>query len=441
MIIYMKRQIYNKLLSWKKNVYRKPLLLQGARQVGKTYIIKEFGKNEYKQTLYLNFEEDALLNSFFVQNLTPKTIINSLEIYMDTRIISTEILIIMDEIQASGGALNSLKYFHEKCPEYNIIAAGSLLGIILMSETTFPVGQVNLLEMFPLSFMEFIEALGFEKYAALIKGLNSDSRILLPFHERLVELLKLYYIIGGMPEAVTSYINTSKLENVRKRQYEILKTYTYDFAKHANAIDIPRLNLVWESIPKYLGKENKKFIFSKLKEGARGRDYEYSLMWLKAAGLIYFSYNINKPQFPLKHYKESSFKVYYHDTGLLGAASNLPPKIMLEQNRLFIEFNGALVENFAAQELRVTGAEELYYWTNRQGRAEVDFLFESYPDIFPLEIKAGINLKSKSLKSYNDKYCPNLLIRSSLLNLKRDDKSLNIPLYALSQLSNFITES
>ncbi len=435
----MKRKVYNKLLSWKNSAFRKPLLLQGARQVGKTYIIKEFGKNEYKQTLYLIFEEDRLLNSFFTQNLSPESIVKSLEIYMDTRIIPQDTLIIMDEIQVSGGALNSLKYFHEKFPEYNIIAAGSLLGIVLMSETTFPVGQVNLVEMFPLSFLEFIEALGFDSYASLISNLDYEAVILQPFHEKLVELLKLYYIIGGMPEAVTTYINTSQLETVRRRQHEILKTYTYDFAKHANAIDIPRLNLVWESIPKYLGKENKKFVFSKLKEGARGRDYEYSLVWLNAAGLIYFSYNVNKPQFPLKHYKESAFKVYYHDTGLLGAASNLPPKVLLEQNKLFIEFNGALVENFAAQELRVLGAEELYYWTNRQGKAEVDFLFESYPGIFPLEVKAGINLKSKSLQSYNDKYNPNLLIRSSLQNLKRDDKSLNIPLYALSQLNNFMS--
>ena len=436
----MKRQIYKKILSWKNSEYRKPLLLQGARQVGKTYIIKEFGKNEYKQTLYLNFEEDKLLNSFFVQNLAPESIIESLEIYMDTRINPKETLIIMDEIQVSGGALNSLKYFHEKCPEYNIIAAGSLLGIVLMAEATFPVGQVNLVEMFPLSFLEFIGALGFNSYVSLIKNLDLDTGILQPFHKKLIELLKLYYIIGGMPEAVISYINSMQLETVRRRQLEILKTYTYDFAKHANAIDIPRLNLVWESIPKYLGKENKKFIFSKLKEGARGRDYEYSLLWLKAAGLIYFSYNINKPHFPLKHYKESAFKVYYHDTGLLGAASNLPPKILLEQNRLFIEFNGALVENFAAQELRVTGAEELYYWTNRQGKAEVDFLFESYPDIFPLEVKAGINLKSKSLKSYNDKYNPTLLIRSSLQNLKKNGDYLNIPLYAISQLNTFLSQ-
>ncbi|MDA3938592.1 MAG: AAA family ATPase [Spirochaetia bacterium] len=435
----MKRQVYKKLLSWKNNAYSKPLLLQGARQVGKTYIIKEFGKNEYKHTLYLNFEEDKLLNSFFTQNLIPESIIKSLELYMDTRINPQDTLIIMDEIQVSGGALNSLKYFHEKSPEYNIIAAGSLLGIVLMSEATFPVGQVNLVEMFPLSFLEFLEALGFDNFASLIKDLNYESEIIQPLHEKLLELLKLYYIIGGMPEAVTTYINTMQLETVRRRQYEILKTYTYDFAKHANAIDIPRLNLVWESIPKYLGKENKKFVFSKLKEGARGRDYEYSLVWLKAAGLIYFSHNVNKPHFPLKHYTESAFKIYYHDTGLLGAASNLPPKVLLEQNRLFVEFNGALVENFAAQELRVLGAEELYYWTNSQGKAEVDFLIESYPDIFPLEVKAGINLKSKSLQSYNDKYSPNLLIRSSLQNLKRDDKSLNIPLYALSQLNNFMS--
>lgn len=433
----MKRHIYKKLISWKKSANRKPLLMQGARQVGKTYVIKEFGKSEYRQVLYLNFEEDPLLHSFFNQTLNPIDIINSLEIYKNIKIKPEDTLIILDEIQASGFALNSLKYFHEKCPEYNIIAAGSLLGIVLSSNAAFPVGQVNLLEMFPLTFLEFIEALDYHNYVELINSLHVKSEILLPFHEKMVDLLKLYYIIGGMPESVETYIQTKQFNDVRERQREILKTYSYDFVKHANAIDIPRINLVWESIPKYLGKENKKFIFSKLKDGARGRDYEYSLEWLKSAGLIYYSHNINKPQFPLKHYKENAFKVYYLDTGLLGAASNLPPQIILEKNKLFVEFNGALVENFAAQELRAIGIEDLFYWTNYQGKAEVDFLFECYPNIYPLEIKAGINLKSKSLQSYNEKYKPALLIRSSLLNLKKDINSLNIPLYALSKINNF----
>ncbi len=434
----MKRLAYEKLLSWKESNNRKPLLLQGARQVGKTYLLKEFGRNEYKQTVYLNFEEDKSLDLFFKQNLNPSDLINSIELYKGISIEPEETLIILDEIQDSENALTSLKYFNEKCPQYNIIAAGSLLGVVLLSESSFPVGQVNLLDLFPFTFLEFLEALEHHNYVSLINSLKSNTKILLPFHEKLVELLKLYYIIGGMPEAIDIYRKSGQLNDVRNRQLEILKTYTYDFAKHAKAIDIPRLNLVWESIPKYLGSENKKFIFSKLKKGARGRDYEYSLSWLKAAGLIYFSHNVNSPKYPLKHYTQNGFKVYYHDTGLLAAASNLPPKIILEGSRLFVEFNGALVENYAAQELKANHLNDLYYWTNYQGKAEVDFLFEKYPSIYPLEIKAGVNLKSKSLQSYNEKFKPGLLIRSSLQNLKKDAKSLNIPLYALSTIDKLI---
>ncbi|RKX77908.1 MAG: ATPase, partial [Spirochaetes bacterium] len=283
----MKRLAYEKLLSWKESNNRKPLLLQGARQVGKTYLLKEFGRNEYKQTVYLNFEEDKSLDLFFKQNLNPSDLINSIELYKGISIEPEETLIILDEIQDSENALTSLKYFNEKCPQYNIIAAGSLLGVVLLSEASFPVGQVNLLDLFPFTFLEFLEALEHHNYVSLINSLKSNTKILLPFHEKLVELLKLYYIIGGMPEAIDIYRKSGQLNDVRNRQLEILKTYTYDFAKHAKAIDIPRLNLVWESIPKYLGSENKKFIFSKLKKGARGRDYEYSLSWLKAAGLIY----------------------------------------------------------------------------------------------------------------------------------------------------------
>jgi uncharacterized protein len=434
----MERYAYRKLLEWKKSARRKPLLIQGARQVGKTYLIKDFGKNEYQQVLYLNFEEDKSLSSFFKESLEPKAVINSLEIYKNIKVDPDSTLIVMDEIQASSEALNSLKYFNEVCPEYHVIAAGSLLGIILLSDAAFPVGQVNLLELYPFTFFEFLHALGHDKYVSLIDSLNSNSKIPEPIHEKLIQLLKLYYIIGGMPEVIDTYLFKEHLDDVREVQSEILKTYTYDFAKHAKAVDIPRLHLVWESIPKYLGRENKQFVFSKLKDGARGRDYEYSLKWLEAAGLIYFCYNVNTPQFPLKHYKEKSFKVYYHDTGLLGAASNLPPNIIIEKNRLFTEFNGALVENFAAQELRSTITNDLYYWTNYQGKAEIDFLLEHYPEIYPLEIKAGINLRSKSLKSYTIKYNPSLSLRSSLQNLKKESSVINIPLYALSTLRNII---
>lgn len=434
----MKRSAYKKLLTWKISDNRKPLLVQGARQVGKTYLLKEFGNNEYNQMVYLNFEEDKSLGLFFNQNLNPSDIIKSIELYKNIKINPEETLIILDEIQESKNALTSLKYFNEQCPQYNIVAAGSLLGVVLLSDTSFPVGQVNLLELFPFTFVEFLEALGHHNYVDLIKSLDWNTEIMEPFHNKLIEILKLYFIIGGMPEAIDIYINSDQLNDVRHGQLEILKTYTYDFAKHAKAIDIPRLNLVWESIPKYLGRENKKFVFSKLKEGARGRDYEYSLTWLKAAGLIHFSHNVNSPKFPLKHYTENGFKVYYHDTGLLAAASNLPPKTILEGTSLFVEFNGALVENYAAQELKANHLNDLFYWTNYNGKAEIDFLFEKFPSIYPLEIKAGINLKSKSLQSYNEKYEPELLIRSSLQNLKKDDKTLNIPLYALSIIDNLV---
>jgi uncharacterized protein len=435
----MERYAYQKLLEWKKAAGRKPLLIQGARQVGKTYLINDFGKNEYHQILYLNFEKEKSLAAFFEDSLDPRSVINSLEIYKNIEVNPDNTLIVMDEIQASSKALNSLKYFNEVCPEYHVIAAGSLLGIILLSDSTFPVGQVNLLELYPFTFLEFLHALGHDKYVTVINSLNANFTIAGPIHQRLIELLKLYYIIGGMPEPIATYLKRENLEEVRELQLEILTTYTYDFAKHAKAVDIPRLHLVWESIPKYLGQENKKFVFSKLKNGARGRDYEYSLKWLEAAGLIYFCYNVNTPQFPLKHYTEKSFKVYYHDTGLLGAASNLPPKILLEKNKLFVEFNGALAENYAAQELKSNITTDLFYWTNYQGKAEIDFLLEHYPEIYPIEIKAGTNVRSRSLNSYNDKYKPSLLLRSSLQNLKKDSNSINVPLYALSKLKNIIS--
>ncbi|MBW1892633.1 MAG: ATP-binding protein [Deltaproteobacteria bacterium] len=436
----MKRDIYQKLSDWKSSRRRKPLLLQGARQTGKTYIIKAFGNNEYENVVYCNFEEDPGLDAFFQRDLNPERILTDLSIYYNHEIRPDADLLVFDEIQTSNRALNALKYFEEKRNDVHIMAAGSLLGVKLSAPGSFPVGKVNFLYLFPMTFMEFLDGMGESRYRQLLENVNEPIPLSESFHAYLIDLLRKYYFIGGMPEAVKHFVETGNGAETRQIQEEIIKSYIMDFAKHAPVFDMPKLTRIWDSIPRHLAKENKKFIFSAVKKGARAREYENALTWLEDAGLIHRATALEAVKHPLKHYADSGcFKVYAMDVGLLGAMSRSPVELLAHGDRLFNEYEGAFVENYVAQQLMSHSQPSLYYWRSKGGKAELDFLCEFGGRIYPLEVKAGINPRSKSLRSYDLQFAPPTLVRTTLLNFKKDGKILNLPLYALSTLSKFIT--
>jgi hypothetical protein len=435
----MDRDIYKKLLAWKASYRRKPLLLQGARQTGKTFILKEFGLREYRNTAYCNFEEDPALGRFFQRDLNPKRILAELSIYMNLEIQPGIDLIIFDEIQVSNQALNSLKYFAEQKNDVHIAAAGSLLGVKMSVPGSFPVGKVNFYYLHPMTFFEFLDAMGESRYRNLLEDIETPTPLAEAFHSHLVDLLRFYYFVGGMPEAVKHFADQGNALEIREIQQEIIKSYVYDFAKHAPATDIPKLTLIWDSIPKHLAQENKKFVFSAVKKGARAREYENALTWLTDAGLIYRTNAVQTVRHPLKHYAESScFKVYALDVGLLGAMAGSPVELLARGKRLFSEYEGAFVENYVAQQLVSHFQQPLYYWRSKGGKAELDFLCEFGANICPLEVKSGINPKSKSLRSYDFQFKPDRLARANLLNLKCDGKIVNLPLYAISLLPTLI---
>ena len=429
----MKRDIYKKLLEWKHWKRRKPLILRGARQVGKTYLLEEFARNEYDNHVYLNFEDDSTLDAFFTRRFDIEKIISHLSAYGGVKVSPGSTLIIFDEVQASNSALNALKYFNERANEYHIAAAGSLLGIKLSGQRSFPVGKVDFLDLYPLSFLEFLDAMGKTALRELIENNGSAfNPFPEPFHVELTDLLKHYYFTGGMPDAVVAYSETKNFGETRRIQNNIIDAYMLDFAKHADKTEVMKISSVWSSIPLHLSKENKKFIFSVIDKSARARDYENALQWLLDAGLIYKSFNISSPHLPLKAYVSPNiFKVFLLDVGLLGAMANLSPSTLIHGNTIFTHFHGALVENYVVQQLRARFMENLFYWTS-PGKAEVDFILPFNERVYPLEAKAGINPKSKSLKVYHEKYKPDILSRTTLLNLKKDGNVANYPLYAIS---------
>ncbi len=397
--------------------------------------MNEFGRNEYENTVYCNFEEDTHLDGFFQRNLNPERILAELSIYKDIEIRPGRDLIIFDEVQASNRALNALKYFAERKNDIHIAAAGSLLGVKLSTPGSFPVGKVNFLKLFPLTFLEFLDAMGETRYRKLLDTIDKPAPLNEAFHMHLIELLRQYYFVGGMPESVKNFAATGNGRETREIQNEIIRSYVLDFAKHAPATDIPKLTQIWDSIPKHLARENKKFVFSAIKEGARARAYENSLTWLEEAGLIIRSIAVETVKHPLRHYaNEAIFKVYALDVGLLGAMARTPVELSVQGQRLFNEYEGAFVENYAAQQLVSHLHQPLYYWRSKGGKAELDFLCEFGGLICPLEVKAGINPKSKSLKSFDIQFDPALLARANLLNLKKDGKVYNVPLYAISML-------
>jgi predicted AAA+ superfamily ATPase len=431
----MERTLYDDLVSWKTSFRRKPLLLRGARQTGKTFLLRELGAREYDRLIYCNFEEDPGLESFFRRDLDPHRIVAELSIYKGLEIRPEHDLIVFDEIQSSNLALSSLKYFQENANTYHVAAAGSLLGVRLSRPGTFPVGKVSFLELHPMSFLEFLDAMGKPQYRTLLCQTQAQP---LPaaIHTDLVDLLRKYYFVGGMPEAVGHFSETGDVRTTREIHQEILSSYVLDFAKHAPSAEIPKLGLVWDSITYQLAKENKKFTFSAVKKGARAREYENALRWLHDAGLIHLCHAVSTSRLPLKHYADRScFKVFALDVGLLGAMAGAPPALMVQSDRLFTEYRGALAESYVAQQLTAAGHSDLYYWRSPGKKAELDFLCEVGEAIIPIEVKAGLNLASKSLKSYYQQLAPAMMVRTSLLNLKRDGKIYNIPLYAISQLS------
>ena len=432
----MERLILKKLLDWKNSKYRKPLILKGARQVGKTYILKQFGKENYEGVAYFNFDHDEDLYNLFVNTKDPKRILEQLAFIYGKEILPGKTLIIFDEIQECPNALNSLKYFQEEANEYHIVCAGSLLEIRL-SHTSFPVGKVEFLNMYPMSFIEFLKADNCKNLVEYMESINKIEPIPDIFANQLEEKLKAYFIIGGMPEAVNSWVNDKDMEQVNQIQLNILKAYESDFSKHTQNSEANKISLIWNSIPSQLAKENKKFLYQVIKDGARAREYEGALNWLNDANLIYKIYNVKKAEIPLKAYNDlSCFKIYMNDVGLLRRMSNLDSRIVVEGNRLFEEFKGAFTENYVLNMLSIIYDDVPNYFTF--DRNEIDFVIQNKNQIIPIEVKSGNITNNTSLTKYNQKYNPVKSIRFSLNNLKFDGKVLNIPLYLIENMNKFI---
>ena len=433
------RDIEVQLDNWKNSTDRKPLLVQGARQVGKTYTLKKFGETRYEETAYFNFEEDPALGEVFEGRQAPERILQLLSAYIGRLIRPGSTLLIFDEIQESNRALNSLKYFCEEAPDFHLVAAGSLLGVQLSRPGSFPVGKVKFLSLAPMSLMEFFRACGEGQIRQLIETWQQLEPVPSALHDRLVELLKYYYLTGGMPEVVAKFVDQRDLKACRELQKEILLAYELDFAKHAPNSDMPKILDIWKSLPGQLARENKKFVYSSVRPSARAREYGDALNWLEGAGLIIRCRHVSAPRLPLSSYRsEEAFKVYLLDVGLLAALSDLEPGVVVKGSELFTEFRGALAENYVAQQLVSRGIQPSY-WTST-GNAEVDFICQSSGKVVPLEVKAGINPRSKSLRVYQEKYSPPVLARTTLLNFRKDGGICNFPLYAISRFPELALE-
>ncbi|MDR2617217.1 MAG: ATP-binding protein [Endomicrobium sp.] len=431
----MKRTLYNELKKWKTRLDRKPLLLQGARQVGKTWLMQEFGKNEYKNFVYVNFDKDKRVSSYFDIDISPKHIITSLENKYSTKITPRETLIIFDEVQESSRALNSLKYFYEDMPQYHVIAAGSFLGVTMHGG--FPVGKVDRLTLYPLSFYEFLDAIGKKRYLKALINLDFDLARSLSLDYN--DLLKIYFYIGGMPKVVASYAQQTVLDEVRIIQDEILEDYKDDFSKHINFANIAKVNMIWESIAIHLSKEKKKFMYKDLKEGARAYAFEDAMNWLFSTRLVYKVSRTIFPKLPLVNFQErEAFKLYVLDIGLLSAKAKVDIKTLLEPNyEIFSDFNGAMTEQFVLQELKSVG-ETPFYWGREKGAAEIDFILQWQNEVVPIEVKSGIRKKSKSLDFYMTQYRPMHAIRTSLNNYGIVNNLYSIPLYMISSFKEIL---
>ena len=429
----MYRSAIEELYKWKNSPDRKPLIIEGARQVGKTWLMKEFGKQAYAQTVYVNFDSNPRMAELFSSSLEAGRIIMGLELYTDIKIDPSNTLIIFDEVQEVPRALSSLKYFYENAPQYHIICAGSLLGIALHEGTSFPVGKVDFLNLYPLSFREFLMAIGKEKYVKLLD--SGDYEMMTAFKDELIECLKHYYFIGGMPEVVMSFVSEQDFNKVRRIQRRILEAYEQDFSKHAPNETVPKLRMIWNSIPSQLAKENKKFIYGLVREGGRAKDYESAIMWLTDCGLVHKVSRVTTGHLPLKAYEDmKAFKMFVLDVGLLSCMVGLNKKILLDGNDLFVEFKGALTEQYVLQQLITDPDLNIYYYTNDNGSCEVDFLVDTGNSIIPIEVKAETNLRAKSLKTYAEKFSPEIAIRTSMQDYKKESWLINLPLYAIENI-------
>ncbi|MDR2619603.1 MAG: ATP-binding protein [Propionibacteriaceae bacterium] len=430
----MERLAILQLEAWKRAENRKPLVLRGARQVGKTWLAKEFGKRYYQQTAYINFEETPSLAAIFEGDFDIPRIVAALRAATEIDILPGETLIILDEIQECPRALTALKYFNEKANDYHIIAAGSLLGVALHEGSSFPVGKVTFLDIGPLSLAEFIQALGHDQLWRSVA--ESNWELMSVFHDRLVSLLRDYLFVGGMPAAVLAFATNLDYQAARTEQSEILKAYDSDFSKHSPAEQVPKIRAVWESIPRQLAKERKRFFYGDVASGARARSHETAIEWLAQAGVVERVRQISAPRLPLTGYDENdAFKLFLVDVGLLGALAALPTAAVINGSAIFTEFRGALTEQYVATQLKQQLGASPRYWTNGQNSAEVDFVIQRGLDIIPIEVKANRNLKSKSLQVYREKFAPPLAIRTSLAPYARSTSLVDLPLYALATLS------
>ena len=430
----MYRIAIEKLYKWKNSKRRKPLIIEGARQVGKTWLMKEFGKQAYADTVYINFDSNSRMADLFSADLDTDRLIMGLELYAGRKINPDNTLLIFDEVQEVPRALASLKYFYENAPQYHIVCAGSLLGIALHQGTSFPVGKVDFLKLYPLSFSEFLMATGNERFAELLK--NQDYEMIASFKQTYIDALKHYYLVGGMPEAVQSFAESKDFNEVRAIQKRILAAYEQDFSKHAPNEIVPKIRMLWNSIPSQLARENKKFIYGLVREGGRAREYETAIMWLSDCGLVHKVSRVNAAGIPLKAYEDlKAFKLFIVDVGLLGCMTGLRQRTLLDGDDLFVEFKGALTEQYVCQQLKTIEDLGVYYYTNDRGSCEIDFVVDTGEQIVPIEVKAETNLRAKSLKTYRERFEPELSVRTSMADYKKEDWLLNLPLYAIENIT------
>ena len=429
----MKRYAMHELERWQNDPHRKPLIIRGARQVGKTWLMKEFGKLAFKSTAYINFDNNERMRLLFEGDLDIPRLIAALQIECGCQIEQGKTLILFDEVQEVPRALTSLKYFCENAPEYAVVAAGSLLGVALHHGSSFPVGKVAFLDLHPMSFTEFLDATGNKSLSELLK--KQDWSLITPFKSKYIELLRNYYFIGGMPEAVQSFIEEHDYLKVREIQSRLLDAYEQDFSKHAPPETVPRIRMLWNSIPAQLAKENRKFIYGMLREGSRAKDFELALQWLIDCGLVYQVNRITKPAMPIDAYRDNAFKLFMLDVGLLAAKSGIDIKSLLDGSRIFTEFKGSLTEQYVQQQLRAESDINPFYWSAERGSAEIDFVFQCGMNIIPVEVKAEENLQAKSLKTYCARFSPKAAIRASMSDYRKESWLTNLPLYAISQIT------
>lgn len=429
----MQRYALKHLIDWKNKKNHKPLVIQGARQVGKTWLMQEFGKKYYEQVAYINFDVDVKSREIFDVDYDTERLIMDIGLATKTKINAENTLIIFDEIQECPRALTSLKYFRENAPQYDIIVAGSLLGVACHEGTGFPVGKVSFMNLFPLSFEEFLLAMGEERFVELLN--KKDFKTIKLFNNKYEKLLKQYCYVGGMPEIVQDFVENKDFESVRNLQKEILSAYEEDFTKHIPTNTVAKIRLLWKSIPAQLSKENKKFIYGAAKEGARARDFEAALSWLINSGLVYRVNKITKPDLPITAYEDfNSFKLFVLDVGLLGAMTDLQADTIIDGNRIFEEFKGAIAEQYVLQQFKTIKDLPVFYWSNETSRAEIDFVIQIKSDVVPVEVKAERNLQAKSLKVYMEKFKPNYAIRTSMADYKKTDNLIDLPLYVIEKI-------